>query len=239
METIQFKLPVFEGPLDLLLHLVQKHKIDLADIPIAKITEQYLAYLAQMAKMDMEITGEFLAMASHLVYIKSRALLPTPETEEGEADPKMELEERLRLYKAAKEAAGQLEGRQFSTIDNYFKGPEALGKAPVENENIPVEMLWKAFMQVAERLEEKAPPSVAHFKEIVRVQRVPLSDRITYVSALFRKGERKRFADLFAGITSRDGKIATFLAVLHLVSRGKITIEEKKNEIYLCGGDGA
>jgi len=236
MENLQFKLQVFEGPLDLLLHLVQKHKIDLADIPIAEITEQYLTYLEQMAEMDMEITGEFLSMASHLLYIKSRALLPKQEEEETE-DPKEELEERLRLYKAAKEAAGQLEAIQFSTIDNYFKKPENLGDAPIENDNIPIEKLLQAFMQVSERLEEKEPPKVAAFKEIVRVKRVSLSEQITYVQNLLRKGQRKIFYQLFEGITTKDGRIATFLAILHLVSRGKILIEEKCDEIYLYGGE--
>ncbi len=236
MEAIQFKLQVFEGPLDLLLHLVQKHKIDLTDIPIAEICEQYLAYLAQMTQMDMEVTGEFLSMASHLLYIKSRVLLPKQEEEE-EIDPKIELEERLRLYKAAKEAAGKLEVRQFSTIDNYFKAPEVLGEAPIENESIPVEKLWRAFLQVAERMEEKAPPRVAQFKEIVRVQRVSLADRITYVGSLLKKGARKHFSKIFEGLYSRDERIATFLAVLHLVSRGKIRIEEREDEIYLCGGE--
>lgn len=238
MEELKFKLQVFEGPLDLLLHLVQKHKIDLTDIPIAEITEQYLAYLDQLARMDMEITGEFLAMASHLVYIKSRALLPRPEEEE-EADPKEELEERLRLYKAAKEAAGQLENIQFSTIDNYFKGPENLGEAPIENENISIEKLMKAFLQVTERMEEKAPPRVENFKEVVRVQRVSLTEQIAYVGNLLKKGQRRHFSQIFEGIFTRDGRIATFLAVLHLVSRGKIYIEEREEEIYLYGGKDA
>ncbi len=235
MEGLQFKLEAFEGPLDLLLHLVQKHKIDLTDIPIADITEQYLAYLDKMAEMDMEITGEFLLMASHLLYIKSRLLLPKTE-EEAEEDPKEELEERLRLYKAAKEAAGRLEEIQFSTIDNYFKAPEALGAAPIENESIPIESLMRAFLAVAERFEEKAPPKAEAFREIVRVQRVSLSEKLTYVEGLFKKGTRKPFAKVFEGITTRDACIATFLAVLHLVSRGKIRIEEKNDEIYLCGG---
>ena len=235
MEELQYKLPTFEGPLDLLLHLVQKHKLDLWDIPIAQITEQYLSYLETMKKMDMEITEEFLAMASHLVYIKSRLLLPIEEEEE-EADPKTELEERLRLYKAAKEGADQLEARQFSTVDNFFKAPENLGQAPIENEDMPIEKLWQAFLEVTERLEEKAPPTISSFREIVRVQRVPLQDRILYVSALLQKGQRKKFAEIFRGITTRDGRVATFLAVLHLVSRGKIRIEERENEIYLYGG---
>ncbi|MBE7062580.1 MAG: segregation/condensation protein A [Clostridia bacterium] len=237
MEELKFKLQVFEGPLDLLLHLALKHKIELTDIPIAEITEQYIAYLDQMARMDMEITGDFLSMASHLIYIKSCALLPKPEI--VEEDPKEELEERLRLYKAAKEAAGQLENIQFSTIDNYFKGPENLGDAPIENENISIEKLMKAFLQVTERLEEKAPPRVANFKEIVRVQRVSLTEQISYVGKLLKKGEVRHFSQIFEGITTRDGRIATFLAVLHLVSRGKIYIEERNEEIYLYGGEGA
>ncbi len=236
MEALQFKLEVFEGPLDLLLHLVQKHKIDLTDIPIAEITEQYLLYLEQMAQMDMEVTGEFLAMASHLVYIKSRVLLPKTEEEE-EGDPKEELEERLRLYKAAKEAAGKLEARQFSTIDNYFKAPEALGEAPIENENIPIEKLWRAFVQVAERMEEKEAPKLSAFTEVVRVERVSLPEQMRYVANLFKHGQRRRFASVFEDIKTRDGRIAAFLAVLHLISRGRIRLEEREDEFYLCGGN--
>lgn len=234
MENLQFRIPVFEGPLDLLLHLVQKHKINLADIPIGEITEQYLAYLEQMAEMDMEITGDFLSMASHLLYIKARALLPRQE-EETE-DPKEELEERLRLYKAAKEAAIQLGEIQFSTIDNYFKKPEKLGDAPKENYRIPIEKLLQAFLEVSERIEEKAPPKVGAFTEIVRVKRVSLADQIDAVHNLLKNGKRKAFHTLFVGVTTKDEKIATFLAILHLVSRGKIKILEKQNEIFLCGG---
>ncbi len=236
MDALSFKLEVFEGPLDLLLHLVSKHKIDLTDIPIGEITRQYLAYLDQMAQMDMEVTGDFLAMASHLVYIKSRLLLPKTEEEE-EVDPKEELEERLRLYKAAKEAAGKLEAIQFSTVDNFFKAPEALGSAPIENEDIPIEKLWNAFLQVARRMEEKAAPKPAAFKEVVRVQRTSLPDAMRRVENLFKKGEKRHFAAVFEGITTRDGRIAVFLSILHLVSRGRIYIEMQKDEIILCGGN--
>ena len=235
MENLQFRIPVFEGPLDLLLHLVQKHKIDLTDIPIGEITEQYLAYLEQMVEMDMEITGDFLSMASHLLYIKARALLPRQE-EETE-DPKEELEERLRLYKAAKEAAAHLGDMQFSSIDNYFKKPERLGDAPIANNQIPIEKLLEAFLQVSERIEEKAPPKVGAFTEIVRIKRVSLADQISYVHTVLKNGSKKPFCDFFSGVTTKDEKIATFLAILHLVSRGKIKILEKQNEIYLCGGE--
>lgn len=236
MDALKFKIPVFEGPLDLLLHLVQKHKIDLTDIPIAEITAQYIAYLNEMQKMDMEITGEFLSMASHLLYIKSRELLPKTEVEE-EDDPKEELEMRLRLYKEAKEAAAELEKLQFSTIDNYFKAPEKLGSAPIVNENIPIEKLLEAFRTLSERIEEKAPPKAETFSEVIRTQRVSLSEELRRVGNFFKKGERKPFAAVFEGVTTRDGRIATFLAILHLVSRGRILIREKKNEIYLCGGE--
>lgn len=236
MDELRFKLQVFEGPLDLLLHLVQKHKIDLTNIPIAEITEQYISHLNQMAAMDMEITADFLSMASHLLYIKSRVLLPRNEEDECE-DLKTELEERLQLYKAAKEAALKLETIQFSTIDNYFKGPENLGEAPISNENIPIEKLVKAFLQVTERFEDEKPPKTSAFKEIVRVQRVSLSEQISYVDNLFKNGDKKTFYEVFIGVKSRDEKIATFLAVLHLISRGKIKIEEIDEVIYLYGGE--
>ncbi len=235
MASLEFKLSVFEGPLDLLLHLVQKHKIDLSDIPIGLITEQYLAYLEKMTQMDMEVTAEFLAMASHLLYIKSRALLPIQEEEE---DPREEIADRIRLYQEAKEAAQKLEERQFSTIDNYFKLPERLPDVPIENDRIPVDLLVKTFMLLEERLEEKAPPPLSAFREIVHVPQVSLSEKIQHVRLMFQKKKRQVLTDVFHGITTKNELIATFLAVLHLVSHGELCIEEQEEEIILLGGKG-
>lgn len=235
MDTPYFKFPAFEGPLDLLLHLVQKHKIDLTDIPIAVITEQYLSYIEKMAEMNVEVTADFLSMASHLLYIKSLALLPKTD-KENELDPKEELEECLRLYKAAKEAAGQLEKIQFSTIDNYFKQPEKLPNAPINNDIIPLDKLLHAFKLLSERYEEKTPPKASAFSSVVRVKRVSLSEEISRVSSVMKKGVRRHFSYLFEGVYTKDAQIATFLAILHLVSRGCIYIEERGDEIYLYGG---
>ncbi len=235
MDTPSFKLPIFEGPLDLLLHLVQKHKIDLADIPIAEITTQYLAYIDEMARLDMEVTGEFLSMASHLLYIKSRALLPVSQ-EENEEDPREELAERLRIYRQVKAAAEKLGTMQFATVDNYFKAPENMENAPIENANMPIESLYHAFLRVCARLEEQAPPPVEAFHEIVKVPQVSLSLQIQYVSRLFQKKKRQAFYAVFSGMQYKNEVIATFLAVLHLVSRGKLMIEEENEEIFLVGG---
>ncbi len=236
MDTPSFKLPIFEGPLDLLLHLVQKHKIDLADIPIAEITAQYIAYIEEMERMDMEVTGDFLTMASHLLYIKSRSLLPRVEAEEEE-DPREELAERLRLYREIKMVAEKLDTMQFATIDNYFKTPEALSKVPLENAQMPIETLYNAFLRVCARLEDNAPPPITAFREIVHVPHVSLGEQIQYVSRMFRKKRRCVFSEIFEGMRYKNEVIATFLAVLHLVSRGKLLIEEQNEEIFLIGGE--
>lgn len=226
-----FKLEKFEGPLDLLLHLVQKNKINLEDIPISLITKQYMDELCKMQELDMDITAEFLIMASHLLLIKSRMLLP--KGNETEEDPRDELREKLMEYKKVKEAAALLEAVQFSTSKNYFKIPEKIDSAPPENIEMPINKLIEAFMAVAERKTAKQPPPKTFFKEIVGVKHVALSVKIQAVSRLFIKKRKIIFEDVFEGLTLRDELIATFLAILTLINRGQIAVSEKQDKIYL------
>lgn len=226
-----FKLEKFEGPLDLLLHLVQKNKVSLEDIPISMITEQYMDELYKMQVMDMDITAEFLIMASQLLLIKSRMLLPREKDDED--DPRDELREKLMEYQKVKEVADLLESVQFSSFENYFKPPEKHDGAPPENIEMPLDKLLEAFRAVAEGKTAKLPPPKALFREIVEVKYVSLSARIKAVSKLFSNKRKMQFDDIFEGLTSRDELVATFLAVLTLINRGFITVSDKKEKIYL------
>ena len=147
--SVNFKLDslTFEGPLDLLLHLLHKNKVSIYDIPIAEITAQYIEYVEAMQELDMESAGEFLVMAAHLLLIKSKMLLPGNEEKEDEGDPRSELVDRLIEYAKYKEAAQFLLGRQDADFNIFYKAPDEikLPKVQVVEETIPLSKLLRAF----------------------------------------------------------------------------------------------
>mgnify|MGYP003291577604 CR=1 FL=1 len=164
METVTFKLETFEGPLDLLLHLIQKNKVSITDIPIADITRQYLDYLNEMKRFDMEITGEFLVMAAQLLYIKSKMLLPVYE-DEADEDPRADLVEALLEYQRIKEAGSVLSIRAQIGRDLFVKGQEPLEKEKHDFVgNYSYEVLTRALEDILQRAQRKLPPSVTAFQ---------------------------------------------------------------------------
>ena len=155
MEAVTFKLQMFEGPLDLLLHLIQKNKVNIYDIPITTITEQYMDYIDLMNEMDLEVTGEFLVVAAQLLYIKSKMLLPKEEKEEEE-DPRTELIDRLVEYAKYKGVVEYLDDNQGHANYLFFKEAQALPQAqPQLNESVPLSKLLDAFAGVLERNRQK------------------------------------------------------------------------------------
>ena len=152
MSDLNFRLEVFEGPLDLLLSLIAKNKVDIYDIPIALILDQYMEYIEQMRQMDMEIAGEFIVMAAELMLIKSRMLLPRPETEEkDEEDPRAALARALIEYKRAKEAAAFLSDQYGIYAGRIAKEPEVLDTRSDLPEHIKLSLLEKALGRVLSR----------------------------------------------------------------------------------------
>ena len=151
MSELSFKTAAFEGPLDLLLHLISKNKVSIYDIPISEITDQYFEYISLMQELDMEIGGEFLVMASPLLLIKSRMLLPVDEEEEE--DPRAELADRLEEYKRYKEIAVVMDEKRHTMEHVCFKDAEPLDlpKVKTENKLIPIEKLFDAFFAVIAR----------------------------------------------------------------------------------------
>lgn len=228
---VTFKIKEFEGPLDLLLHLIQKNKVEITDIPISEITEQYMEYLEEMKKFDIEVTGDFLVMAATLLYIKSRLLLPKPKDEEEGEDPRTELVDRLIEYAKYKEAVEFLSPRQESGKFYYDKAPEKieLPKVRYIDMQFPVSLLFEAFANVMENHELKKPVKKEAFDVIVRREIVSVSDRIKYIHTRFKGKTDIRFDDFFEDVTTRAQAVSTFLAILELLSHGNLMLESEEN----------
>jgi segregation and condensation protein A len=210
------RLPIFEGPLDLLLHLIKKNEVQITDIPIATITDQYLALLEELPELNLDGAGEYLVMAATLVYIKSRMLLPTTaDDEEPEEDPRAELVQQLVEYQRFREVAVALGERNVLARDVFAGGGERLEPGAADDEPPPVRDaslgdLLEALRDVLKRIR---PPS-AH-----EIEREPISIRacVTRVLAEFALAERIEFASLFAPDSTRGEIIVTFLALLELI----------------------
>lgn len=224
MKAVTFHLPVFDGPLDLLLHLIAKNKVNIYDIPIAGILEQYLEYIDQMREFDMEVAAEFVAMAAQLMVIKSKMLLPVYEDEEQD-DPRAELVEALLEYQRFKEMGGYLGTRAELGRDLFVKQPEVLSKQKQEY-SYTADVLITAIRSVLERSERRLPPPVSAFSGIVGKDPVPVGQKIEMLVRMFT---RQRVISLDAVIMdceSRSEVVALFLAVLELSKVHKIMIDE-------------
>src|SRR5574341_298815 len=222
MDDYKVHLEVFEGPLDLLLYLVKKAEVDIYHIPIVEITDQYLKYLELMKMLDLEIAGEFLWMASNLVYIKSKMLLPAeerPEEEEEEIDPKAELIRQLIEYKKFKEAADSLEKLE-ETRRLYFPR-EALitdetSEASLDLGSISLFDLLSAFSEVLQKVQVRED-----LKKIFE-EEVSVDEKIGFIEKIVSQTESFRFRELFIKASSRMEIIATFLALLELIGLKKV-----------------
>ena len=216
-----FRLEGFEGPLDLLLHLIQKNELDIFNIPIALVTEQYLEYLQLIKVLNLDVAGEYLLMASTLLHIKSKMLLPKSlEGEEEEEDPRAELARRLLEYQKYKQAAGELEKRPILDRDVFIRlmAPE-LEEVP-EEESIEVNLfeLLEAFRQVLERVRADTVHEVI-------LEHLSVEDKIQEILTLLgRENRSMAFHRLFPEQASRRVVVITLLAILELVKMKRIRI---------------
>jgi len=210
------KLEIFEGPMDLLLHLIKKHELDIYDIPIAPITQQYLEYLDLMKGLDMEIAGDFLVMASTLTHIKSRMLLP-PTGEPGEddegADPRAELIRRLLEYKRFKDAAAGLEQREQDWSKVFTRETEAKPELPPDDEPLLFDFHLFDLLAALRDVLNRAPDAGIE----ITAEAVSITDKIAHILSRLEGVDSLLFADLFEGNTSRSHIIATFMALLELM----------------------
>lgn len=222
------RLDVFEGPLDLLCHLVEEAEIDIWDIPIARITEQYLAYLDSMRRLDIEVAGEYLVWAARLIHIKARMLLPeepAPEAEdESEEDPRLELAYRLMEYKLFRQAAEELAARGAGREGLFSRPPEVEPRPkatyPDSAGGLTPADLARAFRRIlaAHRPSRELPIPRA---------RVSVPEKILSLRRLFLRKKRMRFDAVFSGAASRGEVIATFLALLELVRQGFLSANQE------------
>ena len=219
------QLEIFEGPLDLLLHLIKKNEVSIADIPIATITEQYLSTLELMQGLNLDVAGEFLVMAATLIHIKSRMLLPPGENEdeeEEEGDPREELIRRLLEYQRFKEAAEELERRELLSRDVFVRRSEAPEEAEtVGFESLSLFDLLSALRHVLERFPEERIHEVT-------LDTISVREKMSFLLDELRRRGKVIFQSLFETATSRLEVVVTFLAMLELVKIRAIRVWQEE-----------
>lgn len=231
------KLQVFEGPLDLLLHLLEKNKVNIYDIPIVEITNQYMEYIAEMKRQDLNIMSEFLVMAATLIDIKSRMLLPAKESEEGEeeVDPRAELVQQLLEYKMYKCMAYELRDRQMDAARVLFKEPTIPPEVAEYEEPVNLEELVSGltlaklnsiFKSIMKKQADKIDPVRSKFGKIEK-EEVSLSDKMIYVEEYCKTHGSFSFRSLLEAQPGKMEIIVTFLAILELMKMGKIFISQE------------
>jgi segregation and condensation protein A len=230
------KLQVFEGPLDLLLHLLDKNKVNIYDIPIVEITAQYMEYIAQMKRQDLDVLSEFLVMAATLLDIKSKMLLPSdPDSEEEEEDPRAELVQQLLEYKMYKCMAYELKDRQIDAGRVLFKEPtipeEVLAyEEPVDVaelvSDVTLAKLNEIFKSIMKKQRDKIDPLRSKFGKIEK-EEVSLEDKMAYLESYATEHKHFSFRSLLEAQSTKVEIIVTFLAILELMKMGKIFISQE------------
>ena len=231
MDNLSFKLETFEGPLDLLLHLISKHKMNIFDIEISLLLEQYMQYIETMQDMNMEVAAEFLEMAARLVHIKTVSLLPKHEEEE---ELRRELTGELVEYSLCKRAA--------SLLGERFCGNEIFCRAPIELEtdktytrtHTPDELIL-AYMSAMGKKTAKLPPKQEVFQPIVKKRVVSVTSRIIFVLKNLYSKKKIQFKELFSKSKDRSEMVATFLAVLELIKNKRVRVDDNNNVKLLKG----
>lgn len=236
MEKLQYRLENFEGPLDLLLNLVAKNKIDIYDIPIAELLEQYMEQIDLMREADMDVASEFLEMAARLVYIKTASLLPRQEDEE---DPRMELTGILLEYRQCKAAAEKL--RQMAAFNTVTRPPEELPADFIYKRIHDPRELGQALRAAWGKGRSLMPPKPESFSALVSARIVSVASQTVYVLRSLWKRGSIAYRALFAEKADRSARVAVFLALLELVKNRRVRVEGEGDlcEVRLLGRDRA
>ena len=224
------RLPTFEGPMDLLLYLIRRSEVDIYDIPIERVTEQYIEILGSMETLDLEVAGEFFVMASTLMYIKSRMLLPksdqgsNEDVEDDDIDPRWELVQQLLEYRKFKEAAEDIRKLILSSNDLISRVGPIDALEAVERPLKPVDRvdLWNIFNSVLRRLAERIDEGQ------INAEQVTVADRMELVLVRIKHKDNFLFSDLFESSTTINTIVATFLAILELTRLDKITLKQDR-----------
>lgn len=241
-DACTLKLEKFEGPFDLLFYLIEKDQIDLYDIPISEITDQYLDYLNSMQELDLDIASEFLVMAATLLHIKSRMLLPGRETApDDEIDPREALILRLVEYKRYKEFSLVLKDREEQWSHVHYKIPEAIPDIIEESElELSADILQNCFRNLLKQLSEKMDDVSQKMKRILNREKVSLRTKVKELMDILKKGIRIHFSKLYNKKKKSRLEVATgFLAMLEVVKVGLAEVEQAAafDEIYIIPAD--
>ena len=221
------KLQVFEGPLDLLLYLLEKNKVNIYDIPIVEITEQYMEYIREMKRQDLEVLSEFLVMAATLVDIKSRMLLPSnPDSEEEEEDPRAELVQQLLEYKMYKCMAYELKDRQMDAGRVMYKKPTIPEEVRAYEPPVDIHELNEIFESIMKKQQDKIDPLRSKFGKIEK-EEVSLEDKMEDLKKYAAGHRHFSFRGLLTAQSSKVEVIVTFLAILELMKMGTIRISQE------------
>ena len=215
---------IFEGPKDLLIHLIKKNEVDIYDIPIAKITDQFLCYLEWMKRMNIDVAGDFILMAATLTQVKSRMLLPSPSNDdpEDDDDPRMEIARPLLEYLQIKSAAEQLGDRSLLGADTFARVPttdERRGAGPEPLVKIGLFELIDAFQKIL----EKTP---GHYKIDFQSERISLKDKMTEIIDIFETKASVAFDEMVSQNSAKSDVVITFLAILEMVKMGLLTVAQ-------------
>ena len=237
MAEITYHLEVFDGPLDLLLHLISKNKLNIYDIPIVDILEQYNQALEEMQNRDLAVTCEFVAMSAHLLYIKSKMLLPKYDDIDDEEDPRARLVEMLLEYQRIKEVSSTLNSRAETGLDMYTKMPEQITPDKTYKYSHDKNDLKLAILSMLERAESKIPPKITNFAGIVGREVYSVGKKVAFILKRLLTTKKTSFMDLFESVRSRSEVVATFLAVLELCKTNRINISDNADNITLVTGE--
>ncbi|WP_347552911.1 segregation/condensation protein A [Pseudalkalibacillus hwajinpoensis] len=239
------KVDAFEGPLDLLLHLINKYEVDIYDIPVSQITDQYLTFIHTMQELELDVASEYLVMAATLLAIKSKMLLPQKEEElfdddqEFDDDPRDELVQRLVEYRRFKEAANDLKEKESSRSLLYARPPADISEYSREEHqtsigDVTLYDMLAAFQKMSRRVKDKKPKRTR-----IQSQDIPIEDRMNEIRLKLQGNGRKRFTELFVE-EERGHMIVTFLAILELMKKRAVACEQDSNfgEIMIFESEG-
>ncbi len=228
MEALSYKVEAFEGPLDLLLYLISKHKLDIYDIPIVELVDQYISYVRAMEKEDLYVASEFIEMAARLVYIKSVSLLPVYEEAE---ELKTELTGELIEYQTCKLMAQRL-SEDTDGFDRFIRQPSEVEIDYTYTRLHDESELLRAYLAAAGRKLRNLPPPVEAFREIVARKIVTVSSKFKSIfKKLGKVGKKQKLTSLFKGAESRSDMVATFLAILELAKSRKISLVGEGSDV--------
>lgn len=243
MEQLTFKVLDFEGPLDLLEHLIKRNKLDICSISLIAITDQYIEYLNAMQEMDLDLSSDFLVVATDLLYIKSKALLPKHVEEEDPEELANSLTEALKQRRRMKLISERFRTMQFDGTYYFFKEAESIPKLevkePLKIDHANVDKLYDAFLTILEKTERRTPPPKDSFEGIVGREPVSVKTKATTLVSRLRTTEKISFESAFEGAKYKNEIVATFLAILELMKLNHIHLYDENGKVMLSLGENA